>query len=159
RFADDIVIHGNSEEELLKLKEVVEKRLSECKLNLHPDKTQIVYCKDSDRTKDYPRVSFDFLGYTFAPRSAKNSKTGKRFTSFLPAASKRAKKSFNQKLKGLRLKSMIGNTIEEVADLANPLIRGWFNYFAGFYRSAVGAVSYLIDRRLTKWARKKYRWG
>jgi len=38
---------------------------------LHPEKTQIVYCKDDDRRGDYPDQKFDFLGYTFRPRLAR----------------------------------------------------------------------------------------
>jgi RNA-directed DNA polymerase len=43
-------------------------------LELHPKKTQIVYCKDANRTGDHPAQRFDFLGYTFRPRRSMNRK-------------------------------------------------------------------------------------
>jgi hypothetical protein len=45
---------------------------------------KIVYCKDVDRTGDYPEESFDFLGFAFRPRGA-TSRLGSYFVSFLPA--------------------------------------------------------------------------
>ena len=39
-------------------------RLQSCGLELHPEKTKIVYCKDDSRKKTYPNEKFDFLGYS-----------------------------------------------------------------------------------------------
>jgi RNA-directed DNA polymerase len=86
RYADDAVAHCRSEAEAKKLLAAIEERLKECKLELHPDKSGIVYCKDSSRRKDYPKVSFTFLGYEFRPRSSK-TRDGKFRTNFLPAIS------------------------------------------------------------------------
>ena len=47
-------------------------RLAECGLELHRDKTRIVYCKDDDRRGSYEHESFDFFGYTFRPRLSRN---------------------------------------------------------------------------------------
>ena len=52
-------------------------------------KTRIVYCKRDGRPGDYANVAFDFLGYTFQPRRAKNRK-GEYFVGFLPAISGKA---------------------------------------------------------------------
>ena len=54
-------------------------------------KTRIVYCKDDDRPGQHEHIKFDFLGYTFQPRRAKN-RWGKFFISFLPAISNKAAK-------------------------------------------------------------------
>src|SRR5271169_2122261 len=72
RYADDIVIHCATREEALAVKAQVEERLRRCKLEAHPDKTRIVYCRDSKRRQDHEQIQFDFLGYTFRPRQAKN---------------------------------------------------------------------------------------
>lgn len=52
RCADDGVVHCKTKEEALFIKECLAKRFVECKLELHPTKTRIVYCKDKDRTRD-----------------------------------------------------------------------------------------------------------
>ncbi|MER9958799.1 hypothetical protein NKJ52_28910 [Mesorhizobium australicum] len=54
--------------------EAIRGRLAECGLELHPEKTRIVYCKDSNRREEHEHVSFDFLGYTFRPREGQRSK-------------------------------------------------------------------------------------
>ena len=51
RYADDVVIHCSSHEQALAVKAAVEARLRRCKLEAHPDKTRIVYCRDSRRPK------------------------------------------------------------------------------------------------------------
>src|SRR3982751_4398028 len=65
RYADDGVVHCRTERDALALRAALAARLEECGLQMHPDKTRIVYCKDGSRTGRYPRTQFDFLGYTF----------------------------------------------------------------------------------------------
>ena len=86
RYADDAVFHCKTEAEANTLKTAIGERLGHCKLELHPEKTKIVYCKDERRQGDYPLKKFDFLGYTFRPRQSRN-KWGKYFVSFSPAVS------------------------------------------------------------------------
>jgi RNA-directed DNA polymerase len=73
RFADDSVIHCFTKTNASDVKEALERRLKECGLEMHTQKTKTVYCKDSNCRGNYPNVSFDFLGYTFKPRQAKNT--------------------------------------------------------------------------------------
>jgi RNA-directed DNA polymerase len=49
RYADDAIVHCRSEEEAQSVLEAIRGRLAECGLELHPEKTRIVYCKDGDR--------------------------------------------------------------------------------------------------------------
>jgi hypothetical protein len=42
--------------------ESIRTRLAECGLELHPEKTRIVYCKDKMRRKEYEQITFDFFG-------------------------------------------------------------------------------------------------
>jgi hypothetical protein len=49
-------------------------RLSRSELELHPDKTRIVYCGDSRCRGTYEEISFTFCGYTFRPRTAYNKR-------------------------------------------------------------------------------------
>lgn len=157
RFADDIVVHCNSETQAQELKGVLAERFSACGLSLNPEKTRIVYCKDSKRTEEYPNISYTFLGYTFQPRKAK-SRYGKGFfTSFLPAASRAAQTRLTEKLKEKSLKQCTSLNAEEVAELLAPVLNGWFNYFRHFYPSALRNAAFAIDCKLTGWIINKYR--
>lgn len=158
RYADDIVIHCRSNAESQKVCSRLKERLLECGLTLHPNKTKIVYCKDGKRNLHYSNISYTFLGYTFQPRESRNKTTGKRFLNFLPAASKDAKSSLRSKIKSMHLRSLNCLTISEIAAILNPILRGWFNYFKHFYPSTLYDLKYYIDRRLTRWARNKFRW-
>jgi retron-type reverse transcriptase len=102
RYVDDAVIHCRSEREAVELLKHLNIRLNECKLELNPDKTRIVYCKDRDRRRKYPHTEFDFLGYTFRGRYIKD-RTGKLWTNFVPADSRKSEKSFRNKIKGLKI--------------------------------------------------------
>ena len=120
-------------------------------------KTQIVYCKDSDRRGSYDHVKFDFLGYTFRPRRAKN-RWGKPFVSFLPAVSSKAANSIGAKIRSWRLGSTRNNqSLEEIAKFVNPYVRGWVNYYGRFYKSALTPVLRYLERCLVYWARRKYK--
>ena len=74
--------------------------MKQCKLELHPDKTRIIYCKDKDRTKDYPITQFDFLGYTYRAVYIK-CRDGKLRNNFIASASKKACKSLRNKIKDM----------------------------------------------------------
>lgn len=72
RYCDDAVIHCASQEQARPVRDALAARLATVGLELHPDKTRIVYCQDADRRGDHGVTSFTFLGYTFRPRLAKN---------------------------------------------------------------------------------------
>ena len=98
RYADDIVVHCRSRKQLEFVERKIRLRLAKCKLELCPDKTKIVYCKDSNRSGNYSSESFDFFGYRLRPRSVRNS-NGKFFVSFSPAVSCKALKAIRSKIK------------------------------------------------------------
>jgi len=61
RYAGDATIHCHRLNDALVLKAAPERRMEACGLQLHPEKKNIVYCKDSNRTaKGLPKPSFDF---------------------------------------------------------------------------------------------------
>ena len=123
RYADDAVVHCKTEAEANELRKVIEERLANCKLELHPEKTKIVYCKDDDRRKRYPNEKFDFLGYTFRARRSKNRR-GKHFINFTPAVSNKAKKKMTSTMRswGMHLRS--DKTLVDLSRMFNPIIRG-----------------------------------
>jgi RNA-directed DNA polymerase len=155
RYADDIVIHCQTKEEAEKLKDKIKKRLLECKLELHPDKTKIVYCKDSNRTGSSEHEKFDFLGYTFRPRSSRN-KHGKLFTNFSPAMSEKAQTRSREVVKSWLKEVKPNEVIMNLALVANSVIRGWINYFGKFYASELWPLMKYIENNILKWGKKKY---
>jgi group II intron reverse transcriptase/maturase len=136
RYADDAVAHCRSEAEAVRLLAAIDQRLKECKLEMHPEKSGIVYCKDSNRRKDYPRVSSTFLGYEFRPRRAKN-RDGKTWTSFPPAISASATKRIVQQIREWNLPRPTSVSLNELAKRHNPQMLGWMNYYSHFYKSAL----------------------
>lgn len=155
RYADDAVAHCRSEAEAKALLSAIGERLKECKLEMHPEKSGIVYCKDSRRRRDYPRTSFTFLGYEFRPRSAKR-RDGKIWTSFLPAISASALKRIRQEIREWNLPRHTSVSLNELARLYNHQIRGWMNYYSHFYKSALYRLYDHIDQKLVRWAQRKY---
>src|SRR6266536_2480106 len=157
RYADDAIVHCRSEEEARSVLEAVRGRFAECGLELHPEKTRIVYCKDDDRRGKHEHIKFDFLGYTFQPRRAKN-RWGRYFISFLPAISTKAAKAIRQTIREWRMASTRNNQrLEDLARLTNPVVRGWMNYYGHFYRSKCVQVLRQLNEALARWARRKYK--
>jgi len=133
---------------------VIKKRLARCKLQLHPEKTKIVYCKDARRPGDYKHESFDFLGYCFRPRGCKGRSY---FCGFTPAASKSAIKAMSATIRGWKLHLWSSSSIEDIAKRINPIVRGWLNYYGRYYRSALRPVLYQLQNALARWAMRKYK--
>ena len=157
RYADDAVVHARSRQEAESLLTALRQRLAECGLELHPEKTKIVYCKDDDRRGTHDHTSFDFLGYTFRPRRAKN-RHGKLFVSFLPGVSQKAAKSIRATIRSWRLGATRNNqSLEEIAKFVNPFVRGWVNYYGRFYKSALTPVLRELEGSLAYWVRRKFK--
>jgi len=155
RYADDIVAHCDTEEQARALRVSIAERLGALGLELHPEKTKVVYCKDAHRRGNAEHVSFDFLGYTFRGRLAR----GRRgyFVSFSPAMSTKAKKAVGLKIRGWHLKRRSGTDLSGLAGDINPQVRGWINYYGAFYRSELGSLARRIDEHLHRWAMHKFK--
>jgi RNA-directed DNA polymerase len=156
RYADDGIAHCRSRKEAEEMLERLGKRFRECGLELHPDKTRIVYCKDDDRRDRFTETKFDFLGYTFRPRRSKN-RYGKYFINFTPGVSNEACKSMRQVIQQWRLHLKPDKTLEDISRMFNPVLRGWINYYGRFYKSALYPVLRHMNRALIHWARRKYK--
>lgn len=157
RYADDVVVHCVSEAQARYVLEAIRRRLADCGLELHPTKTRIVYCKDDDRRREHEHVAFDFLGHTFQPRRAKN-RWGKYFVSFLPAMSAKSAKSVRAVVRGWRMAATRNNqSLEDLARLTNPIVRGWMNYYGRLYRSKCVQVLRYLNVQLVAWACRKYK--
>lgn len=156
RYADDVVTHCKTEAEANRLQEAIAARLHECKLEMHPEKTKIVYCKDDDRRGRYQNESFDFLGYTFRARRSKN-RYGKYFVNFLPAVSNKATKAMRKEMKSWHLPRRSDKNIEDLGPMFYSIIQGWINYYGRYYKSALYPTFQHFNRLLVWWAMKKYK--
>lgn len=156
RYADDGVCHCRSRAEAEHLKAALERRFADVGLELHPEKTRIVYCKDDDRRDEYPMTGFDFLGYTFQARRSKN-RWGKYFINFSPAVSRKAAKAVRQEVRGWKLHLRSDKTLEDLARMFNATIRGWINYYSAYYKSGLYPTLRYIDRKLELWATRKFK--
>ncbi|MGO4427482.1 reverse transcriptase domain-containing protein [Streptomyces sp. MCAF7] len=142
RYCDDAVIHCRSEHQARRVRDALAARLAQVGLELHPDKTRVVYCKDADRRGSYEHTSFTFLGYTFRPRLAKN-RYEKHFVSFLPAVSKEAIKAMGKEIRSWHIARRSDKSLNDLARMFNSVVQGWVNYYGRFYkvlRAAAGEI-------------------
>ena len=158
RYADDGVIHCRTLAQAQQVLAALRARMTQVGLELHPDKTRIVYCKDGNRTGSYPVTEFTFLGFTFRPRAAEN-RHGTHFTAFLPAISNQALARPSGAVRSWRLHRRIGIGESDLARRINPVLRGWMNCYGRFYRSALDPLFYRVNTYLMRWISKKYRVG
>ena len=156
RYCDDAVIHCSSQEQAVMVRDALAARLAEVGLELHPDKTRVVYCKDADRRGDHEVTSFTFLGYTFRPRLAKN-RWGKHFVSFLPAVSKDAVKAMSREIRSWHIARRSDKSLTDLAQMFNSIVQGWINYYGRFYKSMLYPLLRRINDHLVRWACRKYK--
>ena len=156
RYADDGIVHCRTVRQAQEVRKAIAERLRGCGLELHPEKTKIVYCKDDLRRGTYPNEKFDFLGYAFQPRRSKNRK-GKFFINFSPAVSNKAAKAIREEIRSWNLPQRSDKALEDLSRMFNPMIRGWLQYYGRFYRSALYPTMRALDRDLALWAKRKYK--
>jgi RNA-directed DNA polymerase len=155
RYADDIIVHCDSETQAQQVLAHIAWRLETLGLELHPDKTRIVYCKDANRPGTSEHVSFDFLGYTFRGRLAKGPHG--YFVGFVPAISTKARKAIGHKIRAWRLTRRSNQDLNGLAADINPQVRGWINYYGRFYRSELSFLAWRINDHLVRWAMRKFK--
>ncbi len=134
RYADDIVAHCKTEAEGVKLKSEIAEKMKQWGLELHPHKTKIVYCKDTNRTGNYIIHSFDFLGFCFRPRPSRN-RHSHYFVNFSPAIAPKSKKVILEEIRQWRLHRRSDLSITDVARWMNPVVRGWLEHYGAFFQS------------------------
>ena len=156
RYADDGILHCKSLQEAQQMRKHLASRLKDCGLELHPTKSRIVYCKDSNRRGSHENNQFDFLGYTFRPRLARSS-SGSTSTSFLPAISGVAMRGISQRIRSWRLGLKSDRSISYLAHWINRIARGWISFYGRFYKSALEVLALRLDHALVHWAMRKYK--
>jgi RNA-directed DNA polymerase len=156
RYADDGVIHCQSEVQARLVLRKLGARLRECGLELHPEKTRIVYCQDINRQATYPMTQFTFLGYTFRPRKAVD-KYGRVYVNFSPGVSREALKAMRQTVRGWHLQLRCDKELRDLSNMFGPVLRGWANYYGRFYPTAMKPLWRQVNDYLLRWMQRKYK--
>lgn len=156
RYADDGLLHCKSRYQAEYVMRRISERFRQCGLEIHPDKSSIVYCKDVNRAEDYSRISFDFLGYTFRPRRCVNPK-GQVHANFLPAISRDSMKEVNRCIRSWHIQLKNEKTLLDFSRIFNPILRGWHAYYGRFYPSALGQIWNNFNGYLVRWVRRKFK--
>jgi len=159
RYADDVVLHCNSEQEAMKMLDAIRQRLIDCKLRLNETKTQIVHCKDYRRKekKDY-KNKFGFLGFEFKPKILRSKRLpGSLFLGYVSEMSQKARKRINDEWKSANWQRNSNLTLQDLAIKLNPQMRGLINYFGKINHTGMHKLVRLLHFRLAKWAMNKYK--
>lgn len=156
RYADDGLVHCKTEKEAQQLLADLKQRFEACGLELHPEKTKIIYCKDGRRKGEHSDTMFTFLGYTFRRRTVRNSKDGSRYLGFVPAISSESRKSIQAEMRRWKVHFKTSHTLEDMAKLYNPFLRGWMNFYGHYSPSSMYPIWRVFNRMLSKWAQRKY---
>jgi RNA-directed DNA polymerase len=156
RYADDAIVHCDTAAEAIKLKSEIARRMEQCGLELHPEKTKIVYCKDANRTGNHALHSFDFLGFCFRPRLSRN-RHGQYFVNFSPAIAPNSKKSIYSEIRLWCLAKRSDLSVQELANKINPVVRGWIEYYGAFFPSELLFLVPHLDQLIYRWVIRKYK--
>jgi group II intron reverse transcriptase/maturase len=155
RYADDAVIHCESLAQARVVLTALEERMGRVGLQLHPEKTRIVYCKDANRKGSFEQDGFTFLGYDFRERTV-DGRSG-LFRSFSPAVSATALKRMGKVVRSWRLHRWVQGGTRDLADWINPIVRGWMQYYGAYNKSALYPLLKRINAYVVRWMRGKYR--
>lgn len=158
RYADDIVIHCHNIKESLRMLENINKRMNECKLELNQQKSKIVYCRSNQKRQPPFKVKyqkFDFLGFTFKPRVIKER--GKIKLGFSPGISQKKQTKIAKELYKLKIHRMVHLHLSDIAVILEPKLRGWINYFGKFRKSELRKIFRILNKRLARYIRNKFR--
>ena len=157
RYADDIVVHCVSEKQAFFMKNRISARLKEYNLELHPEKTRIVYTgtsNDFDHRGHSLSRKFTFLGYDFKPRMSRNGWLG-----YSPGIGQGAMKMIRIKIKSWNWKRRISQSIEDIARQSDSAIRGWINYYGHYRRSELYRLEHMINNYLAQFIKRKHSKG
>jgi group II intron reverse transcriptase/maturase len=157
RYADDGLVHCRTESEAIAVKAKLAARFAECLLEMHSEKTKIVYCKDANRRRKYPNTKFDFLGYCFRPMDMKNRKTNKMFTRFNPTVSKAAMKAMRREIRELNLRRRTQVDLADIALEINPILQGWKNFYGVYSTADLSPIWNYVNATLGAWVMRKYK--
>jgi RNA-directed DNA polymerase len=156
RYADDGLLHCESKRQAEQVMRRIASRFRECGLEIHPEKSRIVYCRDANRREQHAEICFDFLGFAFRPRRCVSQSRGLH-PNFLPAISRASKKEINRQIRSWHIQLKNDKSIGDLSNMFNPVLRGWWNYFGRFYPSELRRIWRNVNEYLVRWIRRKYK--
>lgn len=158
RYADDIIVHCNSEIEAQQLLTCIRERLQGFDLEVHPEKTKLVYCKNYLRKEEHEHNSFTFLSFSFQPRSKPNTfGRHNKFMAFNAAICCKSKAFIRQRIRTVFNPRNIQVSLEQTAIKLNSKIRGWLNYYCRFNPKIAGKVFLYLNELIRRWIEEKFR--
>jgi len=158
RYADDIIVHCNSKAEAEEVLQSIRERLQGFELELHPEKTKLVYCRNYLRKEEHEHNSFTFLSYSFQPRGKVNTFGRKnKFMVFSAAICSKAKAFVREKIRAVFNPRNTQVSLERTAIKLNPKIRGWLNYYCRFNSQIAGRVFLYLNELIRRWMKRKFR--
>jgi RNA-directed DNA polymerase len=156
RYCDDVVVHCVSQRQAEYVKEAIGRRLKEVGLEMSPEKTRIVYCKDDSRRGQHTCTKFVYVSYEFRARQTR-TKDGRLFNGFNPAISPEQTKRLRGEIRNWRLGRWTNLTLTDLAKWVNPRVQGWIDYYGHVYVSALYPILRGLNEHLAQWARRKYK--
>lgn len=159
RYADDIILHCHTKVEAEEILLQITQRMEQCRLELHPLKTKIVYCKDYKRKEPHKQVQFDFLGFSFQPRPTKDWLSGEIHNIFDLAISASSQKKITEEFKTMKIHRDSTSTMEDIADRLYSKLQGWINYYGKFRKWDFFRVFRRLSYRLMLWVQNKYKFN
>ena len=157
RYADDMVIHCRTKAETEQILLEIRERLNEVKLRLNETKTKVVYCKDYRRKQKYEQVQFNFLGYSFQPRNSKSYQGTGNYLAYTAEISKENQTEIKEAIRESVNWRDTSMQIEAIAGKLNSKLRGWIHYFGSYSKRALRRTLWVLENRLIKWMRDKYK--
>ena len=158
RYADDIIVHCNSKAEAEHLLSSIRQRLQGFELELHPEKTKLVYCQNYKRKEEHEHNSFTFLSYSFQPRvKANRSVKGSKFMVFDAAICCKAKAYIKQRIREVFNPRNTTVSLQQTAIRLNPKIRGWLNYYCRFNALIAAKVFEYLNELIQRWMEETFR--
>jgi len=156
RYADDGLLHCKSRKQAQFVMLMISRRFKECRLEINVEKSGVIYCKDANRQDACEDISFDFLGFTFRPRRCVSEEHGIH-PNFLPAISRSSMKAINRQIRSWHIQYKSDKSLEDLSNMFNPKIRGWYAYYGRFYPSMLCRIWRNINGYLVRWLRRKYK--
>lgn len=159
RYADDVVVHCQSERQAQEVLQGIRTRLQECHLRLNETKTKIVYCKDyrKKEKKEYGN-KFDFLGFSFQPRMYRSVRdSGNVFLGYGCEMSQKVITKVVTEWKQRKWHHQGDLSLQDIATRINTQMRGLINYFGKINSIGLHKLVRQLHFRLAKWTISKYK--
>lgn len=155
RYADDVIIHCQNENEAKLMMVKLQERLLHCGLRMNETKSKIVKCNQRIKSIGQYSKKYDFLGFSFQPRCFK-TKGGKMFIAFDCGMSIKSETRIVSKWRADGIYRGTNVTIQDIANKVNPEMIGIIRYYGTVKKWCVLKLIRKFHQRLVLWVLKKY---